>query len=344
MLVVILILLVGSGVWLWRKISVPPGATPFSAEILAQNATQNALAYSQNRAATLTAVAFSFSDPFTQTAIYRTNVPITRTAEYEISLYTPTPTPTPRTIVALPPEIRDTNNVPMALVPEGAFHMGSDKNDDNAKPEYVIYILAYYIDKYEVTNALYKPCVDAGACQPPKSLGSQTHPNYYGNPEYGNYPVINIDWQMANQFCEWRGARLPTEAEWEKAARGEDARSYPWADGLSCSFANYSDKSTSCIGDTVQVGQYESGKSIYGALDMAGNAFEWVSSLFAPYPYNSLDGREDLTSQGNRVLRGGSWASSGDGISSFYRLSTDPTRYAIAGNDIGFRCARNANP
>jgi formylglycine-generating enzyme required for sulfatase activity len=236
------------------------------------------------------------------------------------------------------------NNIPMVLVPESGFRMGSDDSVENVKPEMVIYLLSYYIDKYEVTNGIYQPCVDAGVCQPPKSSASQTRSAYYDDPQYKDYPVINVDWQMAKNFCEWRGARLPTEAEWEKASRGTDARVYPWGDGMGCSFANYRDGSTLCVGDTSQVGQYENGKSIYGVFDMSGNVLEWVSSLYFSYPYNSLDGREDLSTAGKHILRGGSWQFTADGISAFYRLSVDPSQYAVAGNDVGFRCAREANP
>jgi formylglycine-generating enzyme required for sulfatase activity len=228
-------------------------------------------------------------------------------------------------------------------VPDGSFRMGDDEKFANVKPAYDIYLLAFYIDKFEVTNAMYKRCVDAGVCQPPRSLGSATRPTYYGNLGYDGYPVINVDWQMAGQFCEWRGARLPTEAEWEKAARGTDARFYPWGEGTDCSFANYTDPAMVCMGDTVPVGSYKNSTSVYGTFDMAGNVLEWVSSLSVPYPYNAVDGREDLTAPGKRVLRGGSWASPVDWISTVFRLPMDPDQYEAAGNDVGFRCASDAD-
>jgi len=332
-----------------NRVLTPPEPTPIPAEVLAANATQNALNSESNLAATLTADVFAVIDPLTQTAAYLTGVPLTQTAEYVISLYTPTVTvtstltPTPRTIVVLPTEIMDGNNIPMVLVPEGGFLMGSD-DQENTSPVYNIYLLGYYIDKYEVTNAMYQPCVGAGACQPPRSSASATHSDYYGNPEFDDYPVINVDWEMAGQFCEWRGARLPTEAEWEKAARGLDARAHPWGEDVSCAFANYADAPALCVGDTVSVGSYIDTKSPYGTFDMAGNVFEWVSSLYMPYPFNSLDGREDPAASGERVLRGGAWTSSLDEVFTFYRYSMDPSRYAVAGNDVGFRCARDATP
>jgi formylglycine-generating enzyme required for sulfatase activity len=342
--------------FLRNTVLAPSEETPIPVNILAANATQNSVEYAANRSSTLTAVAFAYSGPLTATAEYLTGAPLTTTAEYVISLYTPTPTRTPtptlsptitltpRTIVVLPTEIMDANGAPMVLVPAGGFQMGDDHSTENARPAYNIYLLDFYIDKFEVTNVMYKPCVDAGACLLLHSLASETHSNYFGNPEYANFPVVNVDWNMANQFCKWRGARLPTEAEWEKAARGIDARPYPWGQETGCSFANYRDGSALCVGDTLQVGQYQNGKSIYGAYDMAGNVLEWVSSLYMPYPFNALDGREDPNAAGDHVLRGGSWSFTQDGISSFYRLNMDRAQFSLAGNDVGFRCAHDANP
>lgn len=124
------------------------------------------------------------------------------------------------------PDFLDVKDVPMRLIPAGDFIMGSDF-DYLEKPVHRVYLDSYYIDKYEVTNVRYEACVKFGACEMPKHLTSLGRLSYFGNVTYEDYPVIFVDWQMAKTYCEWRGARLPTEAEWEKAARGTDGRSYP---------------------------------------------------------------------------------------------------------------------
>ncbi|MHB8778748.1 MAG: bifunctional serine/threonine-protein kinase/formylglycine-generating enzyme family protein [Anaerolineales bacterium] len=167
-------------------------------------------------------------------------------AETPTAIFEPAPTlyvqPTlPPTEADVPPipnpdEITDAKGVSMRLVSAGEFTMGSVIGDTDELPVHQVYLDFYYMDTYEVTNGLYKACVDAGVCNPPTSTSSYTRSYYYGNSEFEDYPVINVDWDMANAYCGWRGARLPTEAEWEKAARGPstgsgDGRTYPWGNG-----------------------------------------------------------------------------------------------------------------
>ena len=244
--------------------------------------------------------------------------------------------PPATTVNSLPSEMKDDKGVTMRLVDAGPFTMGNDRAEaDDAKPASEVTLDAYYIDENEVTNAQYKKCVEDGSCRQPKQGGSATHSSYFSHPDFADYPVLNVDWRMANVYCMWRGARLPTEAEWEKAARGTDGRIYPWGNGLvDCSLANYS----GCENDTSPIGMHNGGKSVYGVLDLAGNVWEWTGSLYRSYPYDLNDGREDLNATGSRVARGGSWHSSfgGNSARSDVRLSLDPTYYGLY---VGFRCA-----
>ncbi|MDD2923042.1 MAG: bifunctional serine/threonine-protein kinase/formylglycine-generating enzyme family protein [Anaerolineales bacterium] len=264
-----------------------------------------------------------------------TQVPPTETAQ-------PTVTPTIEIVQSTETpflaEIKDQKNITMVYIPAGEFTMGSDNSGDvGSRPAHKVDVPAFYIDKYEVTNEMYDACVYAVECRKPKQQGSVTRNTYFNNPVFANYPVIFVDWKMAKAYCEWRGARLPTEAEWEKAARGAiDERVYPWGGGeLDCSFANY----TSCVGDTAPVDQYEKGESVYGVYGMSGNVWEWTSSLFGLYPYDATDGREDLVKIGNRMARGGGWnpfGGNGANIRLDNRVKLDP---AYTGPNVGIRCA-----
>ncbi|MFZ5909792.1 MAG: SUMF1/EgtB/PvdO family nonheme iron enzyme [Chloroflexota bacterium] len=252
----------------------------------------------------------------------------------------PTSTPPPAE-APMPDEIKDSKNATMVLIPAGEFTMGSDESGNaEAKPAHTVYLDAFYIDKYEVTNEMYDACAYAVECRKPKQGGSVTRSTYYSNSVFANYPVIYVDWKMAKAYCEWRGARLPTEAEWEKAARGTDERIYPWeSNRVDCSFANL----TNCVGDTTPVDQYETGVSPYGVYGMAGNVFEWTNSLFKLYPYDAEDGRESPDATGKRVARGGSWHTFGGNSGNARtdtRLELDPAYY---GAYVGIRCAISAD-
>jgi formylglycine-generating enzyme required for sulfatase activity len=184
---------------------------------------------------------------------------------------------------------------------------------------------------------MYYLCVQAGVCKEPTNTRSYTHDTYYGNAKFDNYPVIYVNWNMAKTYCEWVDRRLPIEAEWEKAARGTDANIYPWGnEAPNPNLLNYN----SNIGDTSEVGKYSDGKSIFGALDMAGNVWEWVSSLYQPYPYKAEDGRENLNSSEARVFRGGSWVYFDYDVRSANRGGYDPSN---TDDTFGFRCAASQN-
>jgi formylglycine-generating enzyme required for sulfatase activity len=235
-------------------------------------------------------------------------------------------------------EIADEKGVAMVLVPAGNFVMGSTKGDLDERPIHSVYLNAYYIDKFEVTNALYQACVNTGTCKPPVHADSYTRSSYYGNPFYNDYPVVWVDWNMAKAYCEWRGARLPTEAEWEKAARGAEELTYPWGKGVDCQKANFTRGHNACVVGTSKVGTYEGGKSPYGVYDMAGNVWEWVADWYsATYYASSLTSNPPGPDAGRaRVLRGGSWNRGEMDIRSSNRVNYAPNYNNF---DAGFRCA-----
>lgn len=236
----------------------------------------------------------------------------------------------------------------MALVPAGPFAMGSDTGPEDERPMHTVALQAFRIDILPVSNAAFAAFLNVrgAVAATGERLFDHDDPDarirlrdgaWRADPGFGQHPVIEVTWLGARDYCAWRGARLPTEAEWEKAARGTDARRHPWGmrapePGLARYGAGWH--------DTVPAGSFPAGASPYGVLDMAGNAWEWVSSAYRPYPYRDDDGREDPRPGPVRGTRGGGQDSPAREITTTQR-GRDLSRNPRAGHhNIGFRCAR----
>jgi serine/threonine-protein kinase len=246
------------------------------------------------------------------------------------------------------------DGMPQMFVPAGTFRMGGldVRASSNERPARDVLIDAFWMDQLEVTNGMYALCVASGACEPPHLLKSQKRLDYYGNPEFQDYPVVYVTWGQATVYCEWTGRRLPTEAEWERAARGDNLRTFPWGEAKpDYTFANFN----FMVGDTTRVGTYAAGASPFGVLDMAGNVAEWVNDYFDLKAYETSP---SVNPQGpevsytyQRVVRGGSLGDAEINIRVSKRSSVagpnpkallDPA--ALIGEyspRIGFRCAQD---
>ena len=232
----------------------------------------------------------------------------------------------------------------LVYIPEGQYLIGSTDSDPEAlideKPRHKVDLSGYWMDKTLVTNAMYAMCVQAGAC-PTKIMDiSFTRPAYFGDPAFDEYPVIFVTWDEAKNYCTWAGRRLPTEAEWEVAAKGTDGRKYPWGNApANCNLVNFGGGLANyCTGDTSAVGKYPQGASPYGLLDMAGNVWEWVADwhstnyLVEPHENPLGPATGEL-----RVIRGGAFFNAAEYVRTSMRTGHAP---GAATDNIGFRCAR----
>ena len=230
----------------------------------------------------------------------------------------------------------------MVYVSSGYSMMGTEYGDfsaqTNTKPYHLVYLDAFYIDVKEVTNADYAMCVAAGACKAPESVASKTREDYYSNPGFASFPVVNVTWQDAVDYCSFVEKRLPTEAEWERAARGiADNRRYPWGNG---SPKNYNMNITQVPGDTERVSIYTEGFSPYGAADMLGNVSEWVSDWYQEDWYQSKESEnpQGPASGTEKTIRGSSFESELATIHTAMRSGMNPEESDYA---VGFRCAKS---
>jgi len=224
--------------------------------------------------------------------------------------------------------VRSDNGAEMVLVPAGEFWMGSDDGSDDEKPRHHVDLDAYYIDRYEITNGLYQRFMEATNRAVPR-FWSDSHLNG------ASQPVVGVSWYDAERYCRWVGKRLATEAEWEKAARGDDGRTYPWGEQWDSSRANSKESQRN---KPAPVGSYPSGVSPYGAHDMAGNVWEWVTDWYAKDYYERSPRRNPRGPETGawKVLRGGSWGYLPSLLRTTSRLSIMPD---LRNTVIGFRCA-----
>jgi formylglycine-generating enzyme required for sulfatase activity len=293
----------------------------------------------------------------------------------EVPVVESTPTPVPRTIpttipgptveAIITPTVEPVNEfpnervssidgMPQVYIPAGTFRMGG--MDVRAAPDEMpnrdVTLHAFWMDQLEVTNAMYALCMDTGVCEPPQSFKSQRRTDYFDSPEFKDYPVVYVTWDQAAAYCEWAGRRLPTEAEWERAARGDDFRTFPWGeDKPDGRFANFN----FIVKDTSRVGSYPLGASPFGVLDMAGNVAEWTNDFYS-FNYHRSDHTVNPTGPAasasfNRVVRGGSLGDAEVNIRVSKRSSVRGSKLnAVPGSSdylgdfsprIGFRCAED---
>lgn len=237
----------------------------------------------------------------------------------------------------------------MVVIPAGAFTMGSDDGPQDERPAHRVTLGAFAIDRVAVSNAKFAEFLEAHGPRDARGIrfyddddpdarihraGGRWRPDA----GFDRHPTVEVTWLGATTYCEWRGKRLPTEAEWEKAARGADARRYPWGtESPDPSRARFA----AGWNETAPVGRLPRGASPYGALDMAGNVWQWVSSAYRPYPYSAADGREEAAPGAVRGTRGGGHDSPATEVTATQRgrnLSRNP---AAGHHNIGFRCARS---
>lgn len=250
------------------------------------------------------------------------------------------------TVMAVFAQSRESSE--MIRIPAAAFLMGSNDGPDDERPQHRVEVAEFSIDRTKVTNtqfALFLNAIGPVGPQGEKYFDiddndARVHRRdgqWSADTGFGNNPVVEASWYGAVAYCRWTGKRLPTEAEWEKAARGTDARKYPWGN-------EPPDRTRAHFGggwnDLKPVGSFPNGASPYGLLDAAGNGWEWVNSAYQPYPYNSKDGREDLSKDRVRGTRGGGHDVGADELTTTHRGRQVSRNPRGGHHNISFRCAR----
>jgi iron(II)-dependent oxidoreductase len=237
----------------------------------------------------------------------------------------------------------------MVAIPAGPFIMGSNHGAADERPAHRVGLTAFLIDRYPVTHQRYAEFLNALGTHnvngerlfdfdDPDARIHHAGDKWAADKGHEKHPVVEVTWAGARDYCAWKGKRLPTEAEWEKAARGTDGRRYPWGnESPDRKRAQFS----AAFNEMAPVDAFPAGGSARGVQDMAGNAWEWVASAYRPYPYDRKDGREDLTAGPVRGTRGGGHDSSADQITTTQRGRTLSRNPASGHHNIGFRCAKD---
>jgi formylglycine-generating enzyme required for sulfatase activity len=272
-----------------------------------------------------------------------------------ITTVTPSPAPSATPVPTPEPVVDETTGARMIYVPGGIFRLGDNDGESDESPSHIVKLDPFFIDETEATNGQYDYCVDEGVCDPPSRPGATFHRAYYGDPAFDDYPVIFVNWFNARDYCAWRGARLPSEAEWERAAGFDPVQAikyrYPWGEAFDGTVANFCD--TNCPqsdkniefddghNDTAPVATFPDGASPFGLYDMAGNVMEWVSDWYDPRYYEESTDTNPLGPlEGEfKSLRGGSWLSSENEVRTSGRSSYLPS---VSRANLGFRCAMTA--
>ena len=275
----------------------------------------------------------------TQVVILPTPTPVAAPpTPTRLPTHTPAPSPTPLAAGAATSEPEPTP-IPapsvtdaMVDIPAGPFSMGADTGNPDERPAHEVDVPAFQMDKFEVTNADFAAFVEATSYQTDaeKRGASRVWRDEYGDGK-DNHPVVRASWNDALAYCTWLGKRLPTEAEWEKAARGPEGFTYSWGNDYDATKANGKD---SGLRGTTVVGSYS--PNGYGLLDIAGNVWEWTSDWYQAYPANPVT--DQFYGEKFRVVRGGGWFEEAPQLVTYNRNAADPEK--TANDDLGFRCAK----
>jgi formylglycine-generating enzyme required for sulfatase activity len=269
----------------------------------------------------------------------------------EPQVKTETPLPPAQTNSVEQETVREIDAMEMIEIPQGEVWIGCDESNNagfacmaDELPLHQVFVDRFLIDKYEVSNAQFALCVQDGVCETPYYQRSATRQDYYANPDFSDYPRVAVSWFEAQAYCQWAGGRLPTEAEWVRAARGDDKRVYPWGDELpTCDLANTLDEKTGhlCVGDTARVGSYPLGASPFGVMDLAGNVWEWNADWYHKdyYSFSPRENPQGPEMGATRVVHGGGFDYGWERLRIAYTSDHDPREHKIG---FGFRCVMDS--